>query len=59
MPKLPKQHVQINALKSPESGQVDYYGSEKDAGLMLRVDGKQERNVSIELRNLESLKSWK
>ena len=40
MPKLPKQHVQINALKSPESGQVDYYGSEKDAGLMLRVSHK-------------------
>ena len=37
MPELPKQHVQINAIKPPEAGQVDYYGSGKDAGLMLRV----------------------
>ena len=37
MPELPKQHVQINAIKPPDAGQVDYYGSGKDAGLMLRV----------------------
>ncbi len=37
MPELPKQHVQINALKPPETGQVDYYGANKDAGLVMRV----------------------
>jgi len=37
MPNLPKQHIQIKALKPPKSGQVDYYGADKDAGLLLRV----------------------
>lgn len=37
MPHLPKQHVQINALSAPEKGQVDYIGSDKDSGLLLRV----------------------
>ena len=37
MPELPKQYTQINAIKPPASGQVDYYGSGKDTGLILRV----------------------
>ena len=37
MPQLPKQYAQINAIKPPEVGQVDYYGSGKDAGLAMRV----------------------
>lgn len=37
MPQLPKQHVQVNALTSPIKGQIDYIGSDKDAGLLLRV----------------------
>lgn len=37
MPQLPKQHVQINSLPLPDKGQVDYFGTDKDLGLMLRV----------------------
>ena len=37
MPDLPTHHTQINAIKPPDDGQVDYYGKGKDAGLILRV----------------------
>ncbi len=37
MPDLPKQHVQISAIRTPPTGQMDYFGTGKDAGLILRV----------------------
>uniref|UniRef100_A0A2A4YUQ3 Integrase n=1 Tax=OCS116 cluster bacterium TaxID=2030921 RepID=A0A2A4YUQ3_9PROT len=37
MPILPKQHVQISAIKPPANGQLDYVGADSDAGLSLRV----------------------
>ena len=37
MPSLPKQYLQIKAIKPPKAGQVDYSGTNDDKGLVLRV----------------------
>ncbi len=40
MPELPRQVTQIEAIKPPSAGKVEYLGVGKDTGLMLMVTAK-------------------